>query len=85
MDLGLNGKSALITGVSKGLGKAMADELAREGADVSICARGKEDLEKATGDLCAHGVRVVATQADVTREADVRRVVDEAEGGCGDD
>ena len=41
MDLRLNGKSALITGASKGLGKAIADELAREGADVSICTRGK--------------------------------------------
>jgi 3-oxoacyl-[acyl-carrier protein] reductase len=77
MDLGLNGKAALITGASKGLGRAIADELAREGADVSICARGKEDLEKAAVDLRRHGVTVVATQADATREADVRRVVDE--------
>ncbi len=77
MDLGLNGKAALITGASKGLGRAMAEELAREGANVSICARGRKDLEKAAGDLRMHGVTVVVTQADVTREADVRRVVEE--------
>jgi 3-oxoacyl-[acyl-carrier protein] reductase len=41
MDLGLKGKCALITGASKGLGRAIAEEFANEGADVSICARGK--------------------------------------------
>jgi 3-oxoacyl-[acyl-carrier protein] reductase len=47
MDLGLKGKCALITGASKGLGRAIAEELAKEGAHVSICARGKEELEQA--------------------------------------
>ena len=46
MDLGLTGKVALITGASKGLGKAIAIELANEGAHVSICARGQEALEQ---------------------------------------
>ena len=40
MDLGLKGKCALVTGASKGLGRAMAEELAKEGAHVSICGRG---------------------------------------------
>lgn len=77
MDLGLKGKVALITGASKGLGRATAEEFAKEGVHVSICARGKEDLEKAAAGLRQYGVSVVATQADVTQTADVQHVIDE--------
>jgi 3-oxoacyl-[acyl-carrier protein] reductase len=77
MDLGLKGKVALVTGASKGLGRAVAEELAKEGAHVSICARGKEDLEKAAAGLRKHGVTVVTAQADVTNMDDVQRVIDE--------
>jgi 3-oxoacyl-[acyl-carrier protein] reductase len=76
MDLGLKGKVALITGASKGLGRAIAEEFAKEGVHVSICARGKEDLEKAATGLRQHGVTVVATQADVTQMDDVQQVID---------
>ncbi len=77
MDLGLKGKVALITGASKGLGRAIAEELAKEGVHVSICARGKEDLEKAAAGLRQHGGTVVAVQADATKMDDVQRVIDE--------
>jgi len=77
MDLGLRGKVALITGASKGIGLAVAEELAREGAHVSICARGKDALESAARALRTLGVSVVALPADVTRVDDVQRVVDE--------
>jgi 3-oxoacyl-[acyl-carrier protein] reductase len=46
MDLQMNGKTALVTGASAGIGKAIAFALAREGADVAICARRKEPLEE---------------------------------------
>src|SRR6266446_462971 len=77
MDLGLKGKVALITGASKGLGRAIAEEFAKEGVHVSICARGKEDLAKAAAGLRQYGVTVVATQADVTKMDDVQHVIDE--------
>ncbi len=77
MDLGLKGKVALVTGASKGLGRAIAEEFAKEGAHVSICARDKEDLGKAAEGLRKHGVTGVAVQADVTKTDDVQRVIDE--------
>lgn len=77
MDLGLKGKVALITGASKGLGRAIAEEFAKEGVHVSICARGEEDLAKAAVGLRQSGVTVVVTQADVTKMDDVQHVLDE--------
>ena len=47
MDLGLKGKTALVAAASKGLGRAVAEELAREGANLVICARGIRPLEEA--------------------------------------
>ena len=76
MDLGIKGKCALITGASKGLGRAIAEELAKEGAHVSICARGKEELEKTAQLLRAHDVTVAAIAADVAKAAEVQRVID---------
>jgi len=51
MDLGLQGKHAIVTGGSRGIGKAIARELAREGADVAIVARNKADLEATAREL----------------------------------
>jgi 3-oxoacyl-[acyl-carrier protein] reductase len=77
MDLGLTGKVAVVTAASRGIGKAVAEELAKEGANVSICARGKEDLKGAVQDIRKHGREVLSLQADVTRTEDIQRVVDE--------
>jgi 3-oxoacyl-[acyl-carrier protein] reductase len=77
MDLGLTGKVALVTGGSKGLGKAIAEELAREGANIAICARGVDDLNAARDALRAHGVKVAAIAADVTRDAEVSKVIEQ--------
>jgi len=62
----LHGRAAVVTGGSRGLGRAIAIELAASGADVAICARGAEDLEAAAEELRSTGRRVHAQVADVT-------------------
>ena len=52
MDLKLKGKCVIVTGGSKGIGLAIAQEFAKEGAAVSICARGQENLDKARELIC---------------------------------
>ena len=66
MDLGLNGKIAMITGGSNGLGKQITYALAREGCHVSICARGKQRLDATEAELKALGVKILTSVADVT-------------------
>ena len=56
MDLGLAGKVAVVTGGSRGIGRATALTFAEEGADVAICARGNETLEKTLAEIRALGV-----------------------------
>jgi len=76
MDLGLKDKIALIAGSSKGLGRAVAEELAAEGAGLVLCARDSKSLN-ATGDEITNttGTPVVTVQADLTRAEDISRVV----------
>ena len=76
MDLGLRGKVALVTAASKGIGRAIAEELAAEGADVVICARGKAGLDEAVESLESRGVRAVGIPADAAVAGDVHAVVD---------
>src|SRR5499433_621723 len=79
MELGLQGKHAIVTGGSRGIGKAIALELAREGADVAIVARSKADLEASARALAAEtGRRVIPLVADVTSKAEVDGMVAEA-------
>lgn len=67
MDLGIQGKTAIVCAASKGLGRACAWSLAREGVDVTICARGEEQLEQTASELRkAFGVSVSAVAADIT-------------------
>ena len=69
MDLGLSGKVAMITGASRGLGRAMALALASEGVHLAICARGGEALENARDALARTGARVQARAADINDAA----------------
>lgn len=71
MDLGLRGKVAVITGGSRGIGRATALTFADEGAHVAICARGKEALEATAKELTAKGVKVHAQAADVSKAAEL--------------
>jgi 3-oxoacyl-[acyl-carrier protein] reductase len=67
MDLGLAGRTALVTGASDGLGLATATALAREGVRLAIASRGSEKLEAASEAIrAATGVEVLALPADVT-------------------
>ncbi|MBI5030354.1 MAG: SDR family oxidoreductase [Chloroflexi bacterium] len=78
MDLGLKGKVALVAGASKGLGKAVALGLAREGAHIAIISRDQNRIEAAAKDIRdTTGAQVLAIVADVTRAEDIQRSVDE--------
>jgi len=74
MDLGISGKVALVTAASKGLGRAAAAALRAEGAQVAICARGKEALDAAVDELGGAG-EVLGMVADVTVAAAPSRLV----------
>ena len=76
MELGLNGKNAIVTGGSLGIGKAIARELAREGVNVAIVARSKDQLETTARELEAETRRrVIPVAADVTSREQVDRMV----------
>src|SRR5262249_36548417 len=84
MDLGLKGRVALVTGGSKGIGKAVARGLVEEGVRVAICARSKASLEEAARELAgAAGAEVFAVAGDLTRPDDVQRIVDATVGRFG--
>ncbi len=83
MDLGLKGKTAIVTASSLGLGRAIAAELAQEGANVAICARRAEPLEEARAAIAGTGGEVLAIQADMTRSDDIDRLVADTVGRFG--
>ncbi|AGP35808.1 short-chain dehydrogenase [Sorangium cellulosum So0157-2] len=84
VDLELTGKRAIVTGGSRGIGKAIARELAREGADVVIAARGKDKLEATAAELSAEtGRRVVPLVVDTGDETSVNALVERAVAALG--
>jgi 3-oxoacyl-[acyl-carrier protein] reductase len=79
MDVNLAGRTAIITGASKGIGLAVATRFAASGAEVAIIARGREALDNAVKIIAASGrSRIAAIQADVAVDADLRHAYDEA-------
>ena len=86
MEISLQGRSAIVTGGSKGLGLAIATRFIASGANVAIAARGREGLEQASKTIAADKTiaggnvrgRLVATAGDVAKAADVQRIYDDA-------
>lgn len=78
MDLGLSGKVAVVTGGSQGIGKAIAETLAAEGADLAICARSEGPLRDAAEEIeAAHGVECLPLIADLTVREDAAAFVED--------
>ena len=75
MDMGLKGKTAVVTGSSLGLGKAMAIGLAQEGSNVTICARRNEHLETTKKEIENTGVQVLSVEADMNSKNDIEKVI----------
>ena len=84
MDLELNGKVAIVTGGSRGIGKAIARQLALEGVDVAIAARDEASLATAADELATEsGRRIVPLVADTGDDQSVRRMVEGAAAALG--
>jgi NAD(P)-dependent dehydrogenase (short-subunit alcohol dehydrogenase family) len=84
MDLELTGKAALVTGGSRGIGKAVARALAEEGVDVVIAARSAPDLDRTAAELAeATGQRIVPVVVDTARDESVQSMVQHAVAALG--
>jgi 2-dehydro-3-deoxy-D-gluconate 5-dehydrogenase len=74
----LTGRKGIITGASRGLGRAMAAGLAAMGADLALAARSEDDLAEAARELGVHGGVMLPVVTDVARDEDIRRLVETA-------
>jgi 3-oxoacyl-[acyl-carrier protein] reductase len=83
MDLGLKDKVAIVTGASRGIGRAIALALADEGCHVALSARGEEGLRQTEADVRAKGVRTLGVVVDLTKGEDIERLVAETAAAFG--
>ena len=83
MDLGLEGRRAVVTGGSRGIGRAIAETFAEEGCDVAICARGRAGVEEAVAALAKKGRKAWGAAADVSDLPALRGFVAEAAAALG--
>ncbi|WP_421928619.1 SDR family NAD(P)-dependent oxidoreductase [Neoaquamicrobium sediminum] len=86
IDLGLSGRAVLVTGGSRGIGRAIAERLAAEGCELVLAARDGDALEAAAGELrAAHGVGVTTFAADLAEPSSLGGLIDACEiAGVGD-
>ncbi len=75
MDLGIAGRVALVSGGSRGVGRAAAEMFAAEGCKVTVVARGQEAIDATVAAIESHGGKAIGISADLTLEDDVRRAV----------
>lgn len=73
----LNGKTAIVTGAGRGIGKSIAIGLAETGADVVICSRTEKELLEVADSIKSHGSKVLAIPCDITKPEDIQNVIDE--------
>ena len=73
----MSNRAAIVTGASRGIGRAIALRLAREGFDLALAARTESDLEAAARECEAEGATALAVASDVSREEDVKRLFDD--------
>lgn len=80
MELGLRDKTAVITGATKGIGRAVAKGLAAEGVHIALCARNRKDALKMAEEIShEYGVKTIGVQADVVKKNDIDRFVNQVE------
>jgi len=79
----LEGKVAIVTGSGRGIGRAIAEALAREGASVTVTARTKKEIEQTVKRVRSHGGKAIAVVADVSRQSSVDQMVKKTEERLG--
>ena len=79
----LKNKRALITGATKGIGRAIAHEFAELGAELAIVARNKDELYSMVKDFSAKGIKILGIQADVSSRSDYQKIIDKVKNEWG--